>query len=127
MIKISTSIQKLIVAEGEIETGRSWQLHHVRVHSQATVAVTAATAALVSCLPFSLRQREARGIISEYARSLGNAQFAPLHLCDAFANGTSCSGSKPHRVTTGWQCWQGSAEPTTPPGLWAQSLHRGTE
>lgn len=37
---------------------------------------------------------------------------------------TSCPGSKPQPVMTGWQCWQGSAEPTTPPGLWAQSLHR---
>lgn len=25
-------------------------------------------------------------------------------------------------VTTGWQCWRGSAEPTTHPDLWAQSL-----
>lgn len=30
-------------------------------------------------------------------------------------------------VMRGWQCWQGSAEPTTPPGLWAQSLHRGED
>lgn len=25
-------------------------------------------------------------------------------------------------VTTGWQCWRGSAEPTTLPDLWVQSL-----
>lgn len=26
-------------------------------------------------------------------------------------------------VMTGWRCWRGSAEPTTPPGQWARSLH----
>lgn len=36
-------------------------------------------------------------------------------------------GASRFTVMTGWRCWQGSALPTTLPGLWAQSLQRKQE
>lgn len=64
-----------------------------------------------------------------FAPQILETDSPPLHHCVMPSPmehqcGASCPGSKPHPVMTGWQCWQGSAEPTTPPGLWAQSLHR---
>lgn len=90
----------------------------------------------VLCTQFSLQQREAQGIKSEsklrttllHRRSWMETHSPPLRPRDALTvehrRGASCPGSKPHPVMTGWRCWRGSAEPTIPPGLWAQSLHR---
>lgn len=80
----------------------------------------------------SLQQREAQGIESDSKlhatfshRKSRRLASPPLHPYDALTvehqRGASCLGSKPHPVMTGWQCWQGSAGPTTPPDLWAQS------
>lgn len=81
----------------------------------------------VLCTQISLQQREAQGVKSD-SKLCTTLQILetdlPLFHPDSpieHQRGALCPGSKPQPVMTGWQCWQESAEPTTPPGLWAQS------
>lgn len=92
----------------------------------------------VLCAQISLQQREAQGVRSDsklrttllpcrsWRRTLLLSTPA-MPSPTKHQRSASCPGSEPQPVMTGWQCWQGSAEPTTPPGLWAQSLHRDKE
>lgn len=126
--KISTSIRFIIQVErdGSFAAAR----HQVSAENQS-----GRCRCIRLCNQFSLQQREAHGVKSDselsttisYRRSWRRILLTLLMPSPtAHRRGVSCPDSKPHKLMKGWQCWQGSAEPTTPPSLWAQSLHRDT-
>lgn len=109
------------------------QQHNIKsTLSDFTVRLLLHWGGFVSCTQFSLQQREAQGVKSDSKlcttpshrrswRLTGLLSTPVMASLMEHQHRASCPGSKPHTVMTGWRCWQGSAEPTTPPGLWAQS------
>lgn len=113
---------------------------HVEGDGSFTTAqplVSAVTVQLGRCCIYSSMTHRASNQIPNYARPFCTADTGdllaspPLRPRDALTTEhqrrASCPASKPQPVRTGWQCWQGSAEPTTPPGQWAQSLYRNKD
>lgn len=100
---------------------------HCQIHSQVAVVAPGGRSCFVqpvfSTAAWSTGHQIRFQITHDpFAPHILETDSPPVHLRDA-----SCPGSKPHPVMTGWQCWQGSAEPTTPPSLWEQSLHRNKD
>jgi len=64
-----------------------------------------------------------RDSLAQQTLETGSAPLSTLAMpsLSEHQHGASCPGSNPPPVMTGWRCWQGSAAPTTPPGLWARS------
>lgn len=109
------------------------QQHNIKSSLRINQVAVVASGGFVLCNQFSLQQREAHGGKSDsklrtnisYCRSWRRILLTLMMPSSTeHRRRASCPDSKPHQLMKGWQCWQGSAEPTTPPSLWAQSLHR---
>lgn len=100
-----------------------WLLHHGGLARVPRVFSTAASSIKKKQIRFRNYNQLTASQILKAGRLLLPPPVRFLRLGDVEGS-PSVAARSSAQVMTGWRCWRGSAEPTTPPGRWAQSLRR---